>query len=104
MNKEELLAKIKGLNLKDKDQRNRVVCALIGHSKIITICFGYVHCARCDAKIGDRLGGIFDTTDSVIVGHSYETCRKNYKKLTWKDKLYCSNPFKKESSKRRKKH
>lgn len=94
MNKKELLQKIKILKLNDKKQRNRVVCSLIGHSKIITNCFGYIYCARCEAQIGDSLGGIFDGSNHVIVGHNCKKCKNNFKGLTWEDKLYCPNPFK----------
>lgn len=60
------------------------------------MCFGYVHCARCEEQIGDTLGGIFDTTNSVIVNHGCKKCKKNYKKLNWKDKFLVEYPFKKE--------
>ncbi len=33
------------------------LCAWIGHSRAFTYCFGYVHCARCEAQVGDCLGG-----------------------------------------------
>lgn len=94
LTKKELTEKVKALGDITEDQRNRVVCSLIGHSAIISMCFGYVHCGRCDEQIGDRLAGVFDTTDSVFVGHNCETCRKNYKALGWKDKIYVPNPLK----------
>jgi hypothetical protein len=82
------------LDLKDKDQRNGIVCSLIGHSKIISMCFGYVHCGRCGDQIGDTLMSGFPSMDeSVIMNHNCPTCQKNYKLLTWKDKLYTSDPF-----------
>lgn len=71
-----------------------IYCVLVGHSKIQTTCFGYVHCARCEAQIGDRLGSIFDMTDSVIVGHNCDRCQENYKKLLFSKKFLCPNPFK----------
>jgi DNA-directed RNA polymerase subunit RPC12/RpoP len=82
-----------------KNLKNKVVCALLGHSKIVTGCFGYVYCARCGEQIGDALGGCFDASKVVIVGHNCPTCQKNYKKLTWKDKIFCPNPFKQEGLK-----
>lgn len=92
MTRKELIAKVKVLNL-DKEQRNRVVCSIIGHSKIITFFWGYVYCARCNDQIGDTLGSVFDTSEKVIVGHNCDTCRENYKALSWEDKLYVKNPF-----------
>lgn len=92
MKKNELIAKVKALGLSN-EQRNSVVCSIIGHSRIISMCFGYVHCARCGEQIGDRLAGVYDTTDSVIVGHDCETCHKNFDALNWEDKLYVKNPF-----------
>jgi hypothetical protein len=62
--------------------RRRVYCARNGHTKIITMCFGYVHCARCEAQIGDTLGSTFDTTDCVVVGHNCDKCRANFAMLT----------------------
>lgn len=94
--RKELVEKVKSLNLATAE-RNAVVCAMIGHSSIISMCFGYVHCGRCGEQIGDRLGGVFDTTNSVLIGHNCETCQENYKKLTWEDKLYSKNPFKIEA-------
>ena len=76
-----------------------IICEMIGHSKIISMCFGYVHCGRCNQQIGDRLAGVFDTRKYVVVGHRCKTCKKNYKKLTWRDKLFVPNPLKKEQKK-----
>ena len=100
MTKKELLKKIESLELKDDDQRNKVVCSIIGHSMIMTTFFGYYYCARCGVQVGDALGSAFPAAErAVIVGHNCETCRENYKKLTWKDKLYCPDPFKTEEEK-----
>ena len=95
MGRKEIIAKVKSLNL-GKEQRNSVVCSIIGHSKIVSLCFGYVSCGRCEKQIGDRLGGIFDVTEHVIIGHNCQKCRENFKALTWKDKLYVKDPFKRE--------
>lgn len=70
-----------------------VACALIGHSRIIHTCFGYVHCARCDAQIGDTLGGAYDAKRCVILYHDCPTCREAAETLTWKDRLLVPNPF-----------
>ena len=70
-----------------------VICALFGHSRIITQCFGYIHCARCEAQIGDTLAGSFDTKKCVLLYHDCETCREAAKTLTWHDRLLTPNPF-----------
>lgn len=84
MTKKEVVKRIVGL---DKGQAKDVVCALIGHSNIETNCFGYVSCARCEAQIGDTLGGAYENKASVLVGHDCKLCRANTKKLTWRDRL-----------------
>lgn len=95
LTKKETMDRIKNLGKISKTQRNEVICSLIGHSHIIDGCMGYVYCGRCGAQIGDRLGGMFDLKNYVIIGHNCKECRKNYKKLTWRDKLYVADPFKK---------
>ena len=95
MTKKELLSKIKGTYEND-EQRNAIVCAIIGHSNILDSCFGYIYCTRCKAQIGDTLGGVYSNDKCVLIGHSCDTCKKNYKELTWKDKLYAyPNPLEK---------
>lgn len=64
-----------------------IICALIGHSRIINCCIGYVNCARCNDQMGDTLVGYFDVANCVIIGHVCDTCMDNWKKMTWKDKL-----------------
>lgn len=91
---QELLEKLDMLGITDEEQKKEITCNLIGHSKIQTFCFGYYNCARCGAEVGDALGSIYPgATDAVIVGHRCPTCKANYKKLTWKDKIFCPNPF-----------
>lgn len=68
------------------------VCALIGHSRIITACFGYQHCGRCREQVGDTLSGIGVGT-TVGIGHNCEGCYENYKKMTWRDKFLVKNPI-----------
>ena len=63
------------------------ICLFIGHSNIIEGDFGWMHCARCGWYLGDSLGGAYSNDKCVIVGHSCKICKKNWKKLTWKDKL-----------------
>jgi len=97
MTKTELLKKLKLLDLKDKETRNKIVCSLIGHSRICTTCWGYRNCGRCGEQLGDNLASVdMGSPESVIIGHNCKTCRKNYKKCTWKDKLYVGDPFKDE--------
>ncbi len=89
-----LLEKLIALRIEDEKQRNEVVCDLIGHSKIQTYFFGYYHCARCGALVGDNLGSVYlEAENTVIVGHNCPICRSNYEKLTWKDKIFCPDPF-----------
>ncbi len=93
MTQDELLAKIEALDLADDQQRNQIVCALIGHSNILTAFLGYHYCARCEAQVGDSLGGVYSNNNAVYVGHNCETCRANYERLDWMDKLFCPDPF-----------
>lgn len=77
-----------------------IFCVFFGHSRIVDMCFGYVYCGRCRDQIGDTLGSIFPAIkESVIIGHNCPECKKNWKKLTWKDKFLVLNPFKKEEKK-----
>lgn len=87
MTKAELLDKLRIVG-GDTSQRNSVTCALIGHSRIRTFCFGYNYCARCEAQMGDSLGGTFKVSDEYIEGHTDKECLANLLKMTWKDKLY----------------
>lgn len=77
----------------DKDTRNAIVCALVGHSRIQETCFGYFHCGRCEEQVGDNLAGVYDAGDVVIIGHDCNTCRANYEDCTWRDKLYVRDPL-----------
>lgn len=70
-----------------------VFCALFGHSRIITQCFGYVHCARCEAQLGDTLAGAYPADKCVILYHDCDKCRENAKALTWRDRLLVPDPF-----------
>ncbi|MBP8689027.1 hypothetical protein KBH77_01600 [Patescibacteria group bacterium] len=92
--KEELLKILDKIPIKNKQQRNELVCSLIGHSRICDTFWGYRYCGRCGAQLGDSLGSIdFGAKESVIIGHNCPTCRENYKKCDWRDKLYVKNPF-----------
>lgn len=97
MDQKEVESRIEGLQ---PEQAKAVVCALIGHSRIVTTCFGYIYCARCDAQIGDSLGGASTTKDNVIVGHACPICEANFVKCDWHDTFMTPDPFetKKESA------
>jgi len=94
MTEKELQTKIAALGLPEDDPRIKgIVCQLIGHSRIVELCFGYVSCARCGDQIGDTLGGTYDLSDKIVVGHNCETCRANYAKLNWQDRFMVGDPF-----------
>lgn len=91
---------LKTIPYSGKEQRNSIVCSLIGCSRISTVCFGYRYCARCGDQIGDNLGSIdAGRPDAVVIGHNCKKCRANYKKCTWKDKVFVKNPFPKKKKK-----
>ena len=88
--KAEVEQRIAGL---DVDTAKAVICALTRHSQIQTHCFGYYSCGRCEAQVGDSLGGSYVPKRAVIVGHNCETCRENAAALTWEDTLMTPDPF-----------
>lgn len=96
--KAQLLAALAALGGKmDKERRNAVTCALIGHSRIQTHCFGYYNCARCGEQVGDALGSVYNgAKTAVVVGHDCDICRENFKSCTWKDKVFAPAPFTRE--------
>lgn len=93
LTKQEVINKIKALGDITKEQKKTIVCSLIGHSRIIEACFGYIHCARCGQQIGDALGGYWNGEKNVVVGHKCQTCIENIKTLTWKDTYLSKKPF-----------
>ena len=93
---EELMQRLAALGDISDEQRKEVVCALLGHSRVHTFCFGYHYCARCGAQVGDSLGSVYFCPEEVIIGHmdgNCPTCRENYEKLGWQDKYLCPDPF-----------
>lgn len=91
MTKRQLLTTLKPL---PKESQASVTCALIGHSRIQTMCFGYYNCARCGDQLGDTLASIYNGAEkAVVVGHKCKVCERNYKECTWKDKFMCPDPF-----------
>ena len=96
MSQAEVKRRTKGLGPADA---KAVVCALVGHSRIQTHCFGYYYCARCEAQVGDSLGSAYSAASTVvIVGHNCKMCRKNAKRLTWRDRMLSPKPFAKEKA------
>ncbi len=94
--KKELLEVLEKIPMRDEEHKKKIICSLIGCSRISTTCFGYRNCARCGTQLGDNVGSMdYGATEAVVVGHNCKTCRKNYKKCTWKDKFLVENPFKK---------
>lgn len=89
----ELRAKLAALEPLTDAQRKSITCSLIGHSKIQEHCFGYWYCGRCGTQVGDSLGGTYDPTDTVVIGHRCERCKTNYESCDWKDKLFVPDPF-----------
>jgi len=72
----------------------RMVCALVGHSRIQTTFFGYYYCGRCGEQVGDAMASSYPAAKTaVIVGHGCATCRKNAQTLTWQDTLLSPDPF-----------
>ena len=69
-----------------QEQEAEIYCVKHGHADYICNFFGQVHCGRCSNQIGDRLGGVFDTTDKIFVNHKCDTCDKLKKKLSPLDK------------------
>ena len=79
-------------------QQASIYCIKHGHASYIWNFFGYVHCGRCGSQIGDRLGGIFDISSMMIVGHKCKTCNSLKKKQSKLDKEILSRLEKNKES------
>ena len=55
-------------------QKAQIYCIKHGHADYISMCFGYVHCGRCNEQIGDTLAGVYDTSEKLVIGHQCEKC------------------------------
>lgn len=102
LSKADVLRRVRGLSA---EQQKAMVCALVGHSKIRDFCFGYHHCARCGALLGDSLGGAYQDDTAVYPTHLGQKikgchCAQNAKALTWRDTLYAPDPFAKSGRER----
>jgi len=69
-----------------QEKNAQIYCVKHGHANYIWNFFGYVHCGRCSTQIGDRLGGYFDTTDMILIGHKCKKCDNLKKKSSLLDK------------------
>ena len=87
---EELEEKITALGDLDEAQNCSIVCALIGHSKIIYTSLGYNQCGRCKDPLA------YEIREVVVIGHDCSTCRANFEKCDWKDKYLVADPFEKD--------
>jgi hypothetical protein len=66
-----------------EQQKKAIYCVKHGHSKIVSMSFGYVHCGRCEAQIGDTLGGVFpQMPECALIGHNCQICQANIAKMT----------------------
>jgi len=81
-----------------KEQKMKIYCVKHGHAKYVTKCFGYIYCGRCGEQIGDQLGGIFDTTNLMVVGHKCKICNAIRKKLSKMDLKIVERLEKEQSS------
>lgn len=79
---EQVQERIAGL---DMEVQRKMVCALIGHTRLLNGCFGYHHCARCGELVGDSLGGAFSAPTQVVIGCKCNDCRERFLSFDWKD-------------------
>jgi hypothetical protein len=64
-----------------------LLCAFLGHPRVVDVCFGQVTCARCHAILGDTLMGVYDLRGRVIVDHDCEVCRTSWTALKWHERI-----------------
>ena len=74
------------------DKVKSIFCAAFRHSNIESICFGYHYCERCGVQVGDTLMGVYENNSAFIIGHNCDTCKENWKKLTFVDKFLVTIP------------
>ena len=96
---QDFMGQLEAIHLENDEERNKVACALLGHSKIQNYCFGYFTCARCGEQVGDNLGSIYPEAENIVImGHNCPTCQENYEKLGWEDKIFVPDPFMEEKA------
>jgi len=92
-NETEVRAKVAALAISDDATRRRIICGLVGHSRIVDDTGDgptwKVTCARC-GEVVDRADRIFDANGAVFRRHveaftPCEDCVRNRKTLTWRD-------------------
>jgi len=80
MTVDEVRPRLEGLDVREA---RKVACALLGHSRVQHIFFGYWSCARCGEQVGDSLGSSYGAAgQAVAVDHHCDVCRANAKTLT----------------------
>jgi hypothetical protein len=88
-------AKVAALAISDDATRRRVICGLVGHSRVVDDegenLTWRVTCARCGELLGESRfqTGSFDAHGAVFRRHvearDCATCVENLKTLTWQD-------------------
>lgn len=84
-------AKVAALAISDDATRRRVICGLVGHSRVVDDAgegaAWHIVCARCEAELTDAPS--FDSHGAVFRRHiearDCADCAENRKHLTWKD-------------------
>jgi ribosomal protein L37AE/L43A len=95
LTQEQVIVRIEGL---PEETQKKMVCAMIGHSRIKEVSWGYWYCARCGEQVGDSIGSCYQGENDVIVGHDCNVCRGNLATLTWKDTFMAPDPFAKKDN------
>jgi len=83
MTRTELMARVQNL---PKSERNRQMCELVGHSKVVRKSGNDVSCGRCGVPLAPA-------SAQVVVGRKMLVDRQNHQTLTWRDTLYAAHPF-----------
>lgn len=72
---------------RDDPKAGAVICALHGHSVVDQGCFGYWHCTRCEAQVGDSLASTYNPR--VALDHDCPVCREGWAKATFWERFGC---------------
>ena len=73
-----------------QDKVREHFCVDNGHSKVVTVDWGRVYCARCNTKLVDGLVAPFDNSKWVFCEPNFECfgcdhCKNNYHNLSYTD-------------------